>query len=68
MHHHELLRSLMANLRHLSTEADRSLPGYGAFMGKIDVDRMDLIKCGPHPKAFEALNQGCVQVSGLGRR
>ena len=24
---------------------DRSIPGYGAFMGKIDVDKMDLVKC-----------------------
>ena len=23
----------------------RSVPGYGAFMGKIDVDRMDLVQC-----------------------
>lgn len=28
----------------VDTDLDRSLPGYGAFMGRIDVDRMDLIK------------------------
>ncbi|CAE8628905.1 unnamed protein product [Polarella glacialis] len=28
----------------VDTALDRSIPGYGAFMGDIDVDRMDLIK------------------------
>lgn len=29
----------------VDTDLDRSIPGYGAFMGKIDVDKMDLVKC-----------------------
>lgn len=28
----------------VDTDLDRSIPGYGAFMGKIDVDKMDLVK------------------------
>jgi len=28
----------------VDTDLDRSIKGYGAFMGRIDVDRMDLIK------------------------
>lgn len=28
----------------VDTDLDRSIPGYGAFMGRVDVDKMDLIK------------------------
>jgi len=28
----------------VDTDLDRKIPGYGAFMGKVDVDKMDLIK------------------------
>ena len=41
----------------------RSIPGYGAFMGRIDVDQMDLIKWPKRGKKHEDLtfnlHQGC---------